>query len=303
MYKALLVLLLCLPAALSAQQVRVSTFADNETNRTFSQTVFATDAHTQLTGTFANMLAWDSLGNYNTQAARVETIRYAADRSYVSAGVGAERLYASTSGERYQPTGFIGVGLGPVWTTRSPYELGVVVRYGAFDEIGQYIRADLTTVSTTFTGAVYVQQQLVFTALADWTGLSDTNERTTLNLSAQYRTKAGWFYGSRVYARFYAFDAGAAYWSPLQYTQLLAQGGFRTKWDAPVWRGSAMVGIGGQQQDQAPVGLLWNVSGEVSRRVGSMWLMGWGSYNNGNAIAEATQGYRSWVVGVGVRVP
>jgi len=304
MRKVLLALMLCVPAMAQAQQggqVRVSTFADNETNETFRQTIIGIDSSTRLTATISNMLAWDSMGNYNTQFARLETTRYSADRSYYTAGIGAERLYASTSGERYQPTGFVGMGIGPVWTTTSPYDLGIVMRYAAFDEIGQYIRADLTTVSATMTGDVFVRQQLVFTGLVDWTGLSDNNDRTTVNVSGQYRTTSGWFYGARTYARYYAFDAEPVYWSPERYTQLIAQGGFRTRWDAPVWRGSVTASVGGQQQNQAPVGLLWNVAGDVSRHVGKVWVLAWGGYNNGNAIAGTSQGYRSWTVGLGIR--
>lgn len=301
MFKRVLVLaMLGLPTVGAAQGVQVSTFADNETNRTFSQSVTGTNARTQLTGSAGNMLAWDSLGNYNLQFARVETIRYAADRSYFTAGVGAERLYASTSGERYQPTGFVGLGLGPVWTVRSPFSVGVVARYAAFDDIGQYIRTDITTTSITFTGEDYIHQQLVLTGLVDWTGMSDNNDRTTVNVSAQYRTTSGWFYGTRAYVRYYRFDAEPAYWSPKQYGQLVAQGGFRTRWDAPLWRGSATASIGAQQQDYTTANLLWNVSGEVARRVGRVWVKGWGGYNNGNAIAGATQGYRSWTFGLGV---
>lgn len=309
MYKRFLVLLMLIPSIAQGQQIirgGVSAFSDNETNRTLTEIASVTDTSNILftkTLDVAVMEADDSVGNYNYQLARIGIHHNDGDNNIFSLNIGAERLYSSTSGDRYQPIGAFTMGVSPTWSKTNPFGVIVYGRYAAFDEIGQYIRADIQTTSIGGVGEVYYHQKMWVQGIVDETFLSDNNERFTTDLTARYFTTSGFFYGARGYYRTYKFDAGVLYWSPEQYGQLVGQVGYKFPWNNPNWNGSATLSAGAQKVDNFDANFMGSVVADVSRRVSSkVWIRGWGGYSNGLAIAGNDDGYRSWTAGIGVRV-
>lgn len=307
--KVILSLILFIPSSIYGQQViraGASTFGDTETNRTFSQFISATDTSninfTKIVS-IGNMLANDSVGNYNYQYIRIGVYYKDSVNFFVNGDIGIKRLYSSTSGDRYQPIGFISTGVMPIWTNKHPYGLNFRITYDAFDEIGQYIRDDIQFTSLAGVGEVYLWQQVWIQAVVNEMYLSDTNNRFTTDLTVRYLTLTGFFYGVRAYYQTYKFDAGTLYWSPELYEVLMGQVGYKFRWDNPTWDGSVSANAGVEKIDNNNATFLWIVNTDVSKKVSNRtWIRGWGAYSNGNSIVSTSPDYRSWILGIGVRV-
>lgn len=303
-----LVLMMLLPSVANGQQIirgGVSTFGDNETNRTLTEYVSLTDTSNVLFTKSIDVVAMeakDSMGHYNYQLARIGIHHNDGNNNIFIVNAGAERLYASTSGERYQPIGYFAMGVSPTWSNTTPFGIIAYGRYAAFDEIGQYIRADIQTTSIGTVMDVYYRQNLWIQGIVDQSYLSDDNERFTADVVIRKFTQSGFFYGGRVYYRTYEFDAGTLYWSPEQYGQFVGQVGHKFKWNDPLWQGDVVLSAGVQRQDSFNATFLGTIAADVSRKIGSRtWIRGWGGYSNGSAITGAEKGYRSWSIGLGVR--